>query len=627
MFKGHDAKLLSAFAKTQDFEAFAELVRLHAPYVYAAGLRMTGEAKGAERVAEACFTMLAKSAGTVDGAGLAEWLHYGAIVESGKVREARNKGKAADKHDEANEEAGGQEQQAWRQMQTMLDPAMDEVRDDLREVLIRHFLQGRTIDQMAGDMGVEQDVIGRKLAQGVADLGAIMLKGGFVGNVQMMQSMLAAQKAGNTPQGLLTSLGNLAVKDAFWIDFVEWMQNSMAAKLLGIGVLVLIVGGAFFYLWRHRPNEVKAQPVADRSGEKDHYASIVPPAPTVGTERGVVEGVPVLHWNQSGQTTFCGALAAALAPSKSPVDYQTLMGVSGLAFRTRWYHGNKDQPFAGSCSIGEQVEERELAGRAIGKKLDVVWLFGVGNPKRPALVRDIAASIDAHVPVLSYVAPHLDMAVIYGYEDWGRTLRVRDYYEETPDQVPATRVGGFYVFLRPANQPALAHRESLVSALSQGVKNFSRVDHPSFDEEKGSVFFYGAEAYEQWTADIDQSDKLSASDRKRLFDVSNWNFNCLNDARRAAVVYLKSSALKVESASAKQLLLNAAAIYDQLATLTARPWVERDVFLGPWSGKTIGDWTTDVRGREIAMLKDARKLDEQAIAELKNALSALSATK
>jgi hypothetical protein len=63
--------------------------------------------------------------------------------------------------------------------------------------------------------------------------------------------------------------------------------------------------------------------------------------------------VATLGWGTNRETTFAGALSAALAPTKHPYDYSTLMGVTGLAFRTRWFRGPKEERWNGSGPKGE----------------------------------------------------------------------------------------------------------------------------------------------------------------------------------------------------------------------------------------------------------------------------------
>jgi len=50
---------------------------------------------------------------------------------------------------------------------------------------------------------------------------------------------------------------------------------------------------------------------------------------------------------------------------------------------------------------------------------------------------------------------------------------------------------------------------------------------------------------------------------------------------------------------------------------------KKDAFLGPWSGKSIQDWSDKVWEREREILAEARKTETAAIAELEKAVAAL----
>src|SRR5262245_3745437 len=79
------------------------------------------------------------------------------------------------------------------------------------------------------------------------------------------------------------------------------------------------------------------------------------PAAADGARR-VIEGVPALSWGTSGETTFCGALSAALAVTDRATDYATLMGDTGLALRLRWYRADDPAEPRGWCNssaVGE----------------------------------------------------------------------------------------------------------------------------------------------------------------------------------------------------------------------------------------------------------------------------------
>ena len=131
-------------------------------------------------------------------------------------------------------------------------------------------------------------------------------------------------------------------------------------------------------------------------------------------------------------------------------------------------------------------------------------------------------------------------------------------------------------------------------------------------------FLYGHRAYDRWIADLENADP--AKDDK-LFQPNWWTFDGLNDARATAARYLKAVAPEMHE-GARPHLLKAAEIYEKLAKQTGSIFEKQDAFIGPWTGKKYGDWTAEVRAREVELLKACRDADAQAIAELKVAVEA-----
>ena len=81
----------------------------------------------------------------------------------------------------------------------------------------------------------------------------------------------------------------------------------------------------------------------------------------------VLENIPKLGWGTRKECTYCGALEAALTLTDHPFDYPTIMGVTGLVFRTRWYQGPADyMRWCPSSCVGEFPEEDEWFRQATG---------------------------------------------------------------------------------------------------------------------------------------------------------------------------------------------------------------------------------------------------------------------
>ena len=115
-----------------------------------------------------------------------------------------------------------------------------------------------------------------------------------------------------------------------------------------------------------------------------------------------------------------------------------------------------------------------------------------------------------------------------------------------------------------------------------------------------------------------------ASDSKKLFFVSWWCFDCLENARHAAARFLNDRVKELQG-TARSALAQAAGIYGQMAwKATEECFDEHSVFLGPWSGKSIDDWTEAVRTREQEVLTEMEQADSQARTAIDRALAAIT---
>ncbi len=322
-----------------------------------------------------------------------------------------------------------------------------------------------------------------------------------------------------------------------------------------------------------------------------------------------IEGVPWLGWGKDRECTFAGALEAALAATEHPCKYSDIMGLTGLAFRVRWYQGDTGKRWCPSSPVGEFPEEIAAIQKATGWQFRDEVLLGEGNPRMERFAPDIVASLDAGKPVLAY-EERLNMDVVYGYEDSGKTLLLRDYFKgESPLMLPASQLGPFLIFLRDHAEP-LSPLAALTEALNIAVRNWRRDPLPA---EKGK-YWYGDAALSTWIEDLGQVDELTEKERELLFFVSWWNFDSLFDARLAAVSFLQESAAVLKGES-HEALKRAATLYQQEVNLLGSVFTEKNAFLGPWSGKSTKDWSADVQQSERGILVKAQKIEMDAIAE------------
>ena len=332
--------------------------------------------------------------------------------------------------------------------------------------------------------------------------------------------------------------------------------------------------------------------------------------------RKVLENVPILAWGKGKECSFAGALEAALSVTEYPFSYTDIMGFTGLAFRVRWFKPSGEIRWCASSPAGEMAEEIEAATHATGWELKCE--VHKGEPNMVRYVPEIVASINAGKPVLAY-DDRLDMAVVYGYGEGGKTLLFRDYHKgETLHELPASGLGWMIIYLG-GYSPELSRSEAFIESLKLAVRNWRRRCGKAGPGE----YWYGETALGIWIDDLSIVDSLTQKEKETLFFVSWWNFTSLVDARNAAISFLRGNVTHLPEQSA-HFISKAAALYErEVKSLDCASFTKHDAFFGPWSGKSIKDWTADVRKREREILTEACRLENNAITEIEKALSSL----
>jgi RNA polymerase sigma factor (sigma-70 family) len=337
-----------------------------------------------------------------------------------------------------------------------------------------------------------------------------------------------------------------------------------------------------------------------------------------------IAGVPELDWRKGKLCTAWGAAEAATAVTEHPCKYSDLMGFSGVAFRLRWSNRDTATGWCGSCCIGELPEEAGAMMKATGWSLPCDAQWGNPHPDFDAIWNRIVASIGAGRPVIAY-DDHLDMAVIYGYEEEGRMLLFRDYYRGNAlHALPVEKIGPMQWYLGNFRAP-LPPREALIESLKIAVRNWRRGKDSG--GLPGREYWYGDDAFRVWIEDLSRADagEFPDKDMGGFFYLNAWVFHSLADARNAAKEFLKDH-LSLLKGDKRKALERAVALYEKELDIFGSvdpnsPLFSGSAFFGPPSGRPITDWTSEVREREREILTKARELENCAITEIAKALS------
>src|SRR6476659_3923770 len=175
-----DFSLLRRFAEKGDEDAFSEIVRRYAGVVFSACHRVLRDKGWAEDVAQETFFRLVKGPERVSHS-LGGWLHRAATrlaVDTLRSERARHRREqtyespaAENDQDPGAIGAGGAfGGSAWQEVSPAIDEALDELDDESRELLVRHFLQGTAQADLAEEAAVSAATMSRRVKHAVNEL-------------------------------------------------------------------------------------------------------------------------------------------------------------------------------------------------------------------------------------------------------------------------------------------------------------------------------------------------------------------------------------------------------------------------------------------------------------------------
>lgn len=644
-----DLHQLQQLAEKNDAESFAALAQNYAGLVYGTCLRILGNSHDAEELTQDCFIQLAHQAAGIR-TSLGGWLHRVATTRA--LNRRRNETLRRQREgDYLLLQEPDRLAAAWRELEPHVDTALAELPAELGEPLVMHYLQGLNQTETAARLGVNQATVSRRMERGVAELRTRLAKVGIGTAALLLLGDVLVQKAvaAPVPATLTATLGKLALTGGTGMPAAATAPATGLGSFAGKLAAGLLAGSLMTTGWLAWP---RLHATSAKTQEK-LLAMPTPPAPPTVMPQGTatpsqpgpktpenppatlggsvrrdqdrvwIEGVPTLNWDMGKTCTFAGSLEAALSVTKHPVSYAELMGVSGLAFRTRWYQGTSGQRWCPSSPVGEFPEEIAAVEKATGWQLRTVCMLDQKDPRMEEFQKELTDSIDRGIPVPAY-EPKLNLDVIFGYRDGGHTLLLRDYFKNGQVlELPVEELGP--MFIRPAafGQP-LPPRAALLQGLSLAMRQYRRSADPVPDASAGRKkgdYEFGANALTAWAKDIGDAGSLTDKERELLFFVSWWNFSSLVDARDAAVIYLRERAPLLENEGAAALQ-RAADLYQEETGLLRTAYAQKDAFLGPWSGKGVADWTPAVCQREQQLLTRAAALENQAVAEIAKVLAA-----
>lgn len=467
-------ELLKTYAATRDAEAFASIVDAYRDLVYSVCLRVMGNPASAEDVTQACFVTLARRAGEVRSS-VAGWLHARATALSLTYLK-RERNRRLREREYASHRPEESEEPNWEQIAPEVDQALLELPEDLREILVAHFLQRKAQVCIAEEMGLSAPTVCRRIKAGIEALRSQLATRGVVASVAVLEVALRDHALSQAPETLARGLGKLAMAGIA----APAAASRMAGFVLAGAVIVAAVAGGVALTMHQAP---------PRGGTG--VSTVTKPT------RVVLRNLhPMVNWNLGQNYQINGYLQfqmECLGESKE-YDYWFFAGVGGdnhtqvfTADTSKWCHSLSQIDF--SPDFVKTLYD------AVGYDFTYVTEQEF-NADRPRYIEELVRCIDRGIPVIaketgsSTRSKVQEFSLLVGYEDSGSQLLFVEGDSTKPYKVP-TNQNVSYLFVIPGAKkqaPPLAevYRKAVLSIPALLTR-----------PQKGDVYF-GREAFDAW---------------------------------------------------------------------------------------------------------------------------------
>ncbi len=237
-----DIQVLKRWWKRRDAEAFNEIVTRYSGLVYGACLRVLGNPSDAEDVAQECFLRLAEHPVAIQSS-LGGWLHRMATRRALDAYRSRVRRLSRDtRFAESTPEAASPDDLTWHEIRGLVDEAIDALPEEQRAVIIAHFIERRTQQAIAEELGVARRTVINRIQKGIELIRATLSKRGVVVGEMALLALFGSRFVEAAPVSLLSALGRLALAGTAG-------KTTTAASVAGVagGIVVMkktIVGAA-----------------------------------------------------------------------------------------------------------------------------------------------------------------------------------------------------------------------------------------------------------------------------------------------------------------------------------------------------------------------------------------------
>src|SRR5229473_206817 len=249
-----DAQLLERFVREREGAAFEALLRSHGPMVFGVCRRLLNNAQDVEDAFQATFLVLVRKARSISKReSVGSWLYGVAyrIASRERIRQTnRNKHERALVQAMRDKGSPSDVKQTW----SVVSEELNHLPEKYRAPLVLHYLEGKTKDETALQLGWPEGTVSGRLARGREMLRDRLIKRGIeASSVAMIVTFAADGALDAVPQALVRTVLQSTVCPAGEVAtagispkvlaLAKGVQRAMFISELKLGAPVLIAAG------------------------------------------------------------------------------------------------------------------------------------------------------------------------------------------------------------------------------------------------------------------------------------------------------------------------------------------------------------------------------------------------
>jgi len=141
----------------------------------------------------------------------------------------------------------------WSEIQPHVDEAITELPERFRQVVVAHFLEGRSHAAIARSLGVSRQTVTYRVGKGVERIRDTLKKRGILATSATLAAMLGANTAEAAPPALLAAVGKIAVSGVGRGGGTAMLGATLSLKHAAVGLIAVTLATAVLvFTWHAR---------------------------------------------------------------------------------------------------------------------------------------------------------------------------------------------------------------------------------------------------------------------------------------------------------------------------------------------------------------------------------------